>query len=189
MFSFPFYEEIAYAQLSPDSKIVAGSFSTQPVNGFCERPWASSSSSTTPVRPWDYEVFFSFTSVDTRYSFIAHLYATLDRKGIVAFIDEGLERGEEIASSLVTVIKKSRCALVILSKNYAHSKWCLKELTKIMECRVEMGQIVYPVFYHVDPSDVRNQRGSYGAALAKHERNGLGHQTQRWRAVLTEVIG
>ncbi|KAL6315859.1 hypothetical protein AAG906_012195 [Vitis piasezkii] len=151
VFSFPFYEEIAYAQLSPDSKIVAGSFGKQPVNGFCE----------------------SFTGDDTRYSFTAHLYATLDRKGIVAFIDEGLERGEEIASSL----KKSRCALVILSKNYAHSKWCLKELTKIMECRVEMGQIVYPVFYHVDPSDVRNQRGSYGEALAKHERNGLGHQT------------
>ncbi|WKA11190.1 hypothetical protein VitviT2T_028715 [Vitis vinifera] len=56
-----------------------------------------------------------------------------------------------------------------------------------MECREEMGKIVFPVFYHVDPSHVRNQKGSYGEAFAYHERNGFGHQTQRWRAALREV--
>ncbi|KAL6315879.1 hypothetical protein AAG906_012215 [Vitis piasezkii] len=146
------------------------------------------SSSSTPVRPWDYEVFLSFRGEDTRRNFTDHLYAALIRKGIVTFRDdEGLSRGEEIAPSLVTAIEKSRCALVILSKHYAHSKWCLEELAKIMECRVKMGLIVYPVFYHVDPSDVRHQRGSYGEALAEHERKRLGHQTQRLRAALTEV--
>ncbi|XP_034675157.1 disease resistance protein RPV1-like [Vitis riparia] len=139
-------------------------------------------------RPWDYEVFLSFRGEDTRYNFTDHLYSNLETRGIRTFRDdEELSRGEVIAPSLFTAIEKSRCALVILSENYAHSKWCLEELAKIMECSVEMGLIVYPVFYRVDPSDVRNQRGSYGEALAKHERNGLGHQTQRWRAALTEV--
>ncbi|RVW41432.1 Toll/interleukin-1 receptor-like protein [Vitis vinifera] len=126
------------------------------------------SSSSTPVRPWDYEVFLSF-------------------RGIVTFRDDGeLRRGEEIAPSLLTAIERSRCALVILSERYAHSKWCLEELAKIMERRAEMGLIVYPVFYHVDPSDVRRQRGSYGEALAKHERREFVERTQRWRAALTK---
>ncbi|KAJ9675805.1 hypothetical protein PVL29_024648 [Vitis rotundifolia] len=150
------------------------------------RPRASSSS--TPVRPWDYEVFLSFRGEDTRYNFTDHLYAALIQKGIVTFRDDGeLRRGEEIAPSLLTAIEKSRCALVILSERYADSKWCLEELAKIMESRAEMGLIVYPVFYHVDPSDVRHQRGRYGEALADLERNGFHHQTQRWRAALTEV--
>ncbi|RVW41423.1 TMV resistance protein N [Vitis vinifera] len=62
-----------------------------------------------------------------------------------------------------------------------------KILHQIMECREEMGKIVFPVFYHVDPSHVRNQKGSYGEAFAYHERNGFGHKTQRWRAALSEV--
>ena len=146
------------------------------------------SSSSTPVRPWDYEVFLSFRGQDSRYNFADPLFEALVRKGIVTFRDdEGLSRGEEIAPSLVTAIEKSRCALVILSEHYAHSKWCLEELAKIMECREKWEVPVLPVFYHVDPSDVRRQRGSYGKALADHERNGFGHQIQRWRAALTEV--
>ena len=139
-------------------------------------------------RPWDYEVFLSFRGEDTRYNFTDHLYEILVTLGIVTFRDdEELSRGEEIAPSLVTAIEKSRCALVILSERYAHSKWCLEELAKIMERRAEMGLIVYPVFYHVDPSDVRHQRGGYGEALAKHERRGFVERTKRWRAALTEV--
>lgn len=147
------------------------------------------SSSSTPVRPWDYEVFLSFRGEDTRTNFTDHLYAALIRKGIVTFRDdEGLSRGEEIAPSLLTAIEKSRCALVILSEHYADSKWCLKELAKIIECRAEKGLMVYPVFYHVDPADVRHQRGSYGDAFDNHERNGLDpRQTQRWRDALMEV--
>ncbi|XP_034674422.1 disease resistance protein RPV1-like [Vitis riparia] len=150
------------------------------------RPWASSSS--TPVRTRDYDVFLSFRGEDTRTNITDHLYAALIRIGIVTFRDdEGLSRGEEITPSLVTAIEKSRCALVILSEHYAHSKWCLEELAKIMERRAEMGLIVYPVFYHVDPSNVRKQSGTYEEAFDNHERNGFGHQIQRWRAALREV--
>ena len=45
----------------------------------------------------------------------------------------------------------------------------LNELVKIMECRKEMGQTVVPIFYHVDPSDVRKQMGSFGEAFSRYE--------------------
>ena len=149
---------------------------------------SSFSSSSTPIRPWDYQVFLSFKGLDTRTNITDYLYVALVRKGILTFRDdEGISRGEETSSELIRAIEKSRCALVILSQNYASSRWCLEELAKIMECRIKMGLLVFPVFYHVDPSHVRKQWGSYGDALENHERTRFEGETQRWRAALTEV--
>uniref|UniRef100_M1C9K2 Resistance gene n=1 Tax=Solanum tuberosum TaxID=4113 RepID=M1C9K2_SOLTU len=61
-----------------------------------------------------------------------------------------------------------------------------------MKCKVETGQIVIPVFYDVDPSDVRHQRGSFAEAFAKHEYRyrcmddveGM-QKVQGWRTALT----
>ena len=49
--------------------------------------------------------------------------------------------------------------------------------------------MVLPVFYMVDPSEVRNQKGKYGGALVKHEekfKNNM-EKVQRWRAALSEA--
>ncbi|KDO39547.1 hypothetical protein CISIN_1g042374mg, partial [Citrus sinensis] len=48
------------------------------------------------------------------------------------------------------------------------------------------GQIVIPVFYHVDPSDVRKQSGSFGEAFVEYEKN-FPHKVQKWRDALTEA--
>ncbi|KAL6316351.1 hypothetical protein AAG906_017987 [Vitis piasezkii] len=56
-----------------------------------------------------------------------------------------------------------------------------------MECREEMEQIVFPVFYHVDPCDVRKQTASFGEAFSIHERNVDAKKVQRWRDSLTEA--
>ncbi|KDP28978.1 hypothetical protein JCGZ_19529 [Jatropha curcas] len=58
-------------------------------------------------------------------------------------------------------------SVIIFSKNYASSRWCLDELVKIMECMDSMERMVLPVFYHVDPSDVRNQIGKFGEEFLK----------------------
>ncbi|KAL6315878.1 hypothetical protein AAG906_012214 [Vitis piasezkii] len=132
---------------------------------------ASSSSSISTGR-WNYDVFLSFMGEDTRHNFTDHLYRALNRKGF-------------IAPELLKAIEESRICLIILSKNYARSRWCLEELVKIMEWRQSMGQLVFPIFYHVDPSDVRRQTGSYEQAFERHERNP--DQIQRWRGALTVV--
>ncbi|KAF8036223.1 hypothetical protein BT93_C2052 [Corymbia citriodora subsp. variegata] len=55
-----------------------------------------------------------------------------------------------------------------------------------------MGQIVWPVFYKVDPSEVRNQRGWYGQALIDREerlksKGGDPEKVKMWREALTTV--
>uniref|UniRef100_F6HN43 ADP-ribosyl cyclase/cyclic ADP-ribose hydrolase n=2 Tax=Vitis vinifera TaxID=29760 RepID=F6HN43_VITVI len=49
-------------------------------------------------------------------------------------------------------------------------------------------QRVLPIFYHVDPSDVRRHRGIFGKALAKHEENSENMESvQTWKDALTQV--
>lgn len=97
------------------------------------------------------------------------------------------KRGEEISQELLGAIEGSRFSIIVFSERYADSKWCLDELTKIMECKKEMNQIVLPVFYHVDPSDVRKQTGSFGKAFAKHGTTVDEEKVKRWRATMTEA--
>ena len=137
--------------------------------------------------PWRWDVFLSFRGEDTRFNFTDHLYNELMRRGIRTFRDdEGLERGGEIQPSLLKAIEDSMNSVVVFSQNYAHSKWCLDELDKIMRSRKEKRQMVLPVFYHVDPSDVRKQKGSFEEAFARY-----GEVTEervlRWRKALTEA--
>ncbi|XP_028768507.1 TMV resistance protein N-like [Neltuma alba] len=119
---------------------------------------------------WTYDVFLSFRGEDTRTNFTGHLYNALKLKGILTFIDDvGLQRGEEITPALLEAIRQSRIAIIVFSKNYASSTFCLDELVNILHCVRGEGRLVWPVFYDVDPSEVRHQRGSYGQALAKHD--------------------
>ncbi|CAJ2665816.1 unnamed protein product [Trifolium pratense] len=111
-----------------------------------------------------YDVFLSFRGEDARSSLTSHLYDALRRAGITVFRDNDLQRGESIYTILRS-IEESRIAIIILSKNYAYSRWCLEELDKIMECNRTNGQIVLPVFFDVDPSEVRHQTGEFGKAF------------------------
>ncbi|XP_028765369.1 TMV resistance protein N-like [Neltuma alba] len=141
------------------------------------------------VDEWfNYDVFLNFRGEDTRRGFTSYLYNTLRQSGIHAFMDDsGLERGEELSSSLVQAIERSQIALVIFSPDYASSRWCLDELVKIMECKKGLAQVVIPIFYEVDPSDVRHQRDRYGKAIEQHEERlgSKGDGVMRWREALT----
>ena len=137
-----------------------------------------------------YDVFLSFRGEDTRNNFTAHLYKELRTKGINTFIDDDkLGRGQVISPALVAAIENSMFSIVVLSENYASSGWCLEELVKILECKESRGQRVLPIFYNVDPSDVRKHMGKFGEALAKHEeifKENMG-RVQIWRDALTQV--
>ncbi|KAG2671402.1 hypothetical protein I3760_14G134200 [Carya illinoinensis] len=127
-------------------------------------------SSSTPRSKHD--VFLSFCGKDTRKSFTDHLYSSLKWKGILVFRDdESLERGKYISQELMQAIQESRYAIVIFSANYASSKWCLRELAEIVEWEEKKNLTIIPIFYHVDPSDVRNQRGTFAKAFAEHEKD------------------
>uniref|UniRef100_A0A7N2L437 TIR domain-containing protein n=1 Tax=Quercus lobata TaxID=97700 RepID=A0A7N2L437_QUELO len=145
---------------------------------------ASSSSFT--HQPKKFDVFLSFRGEDTRLGFVSHLYNALCQQGINTFIDNNLQRGEEISVGLFKVIESSRISIIIFSENYASSKWCLDELAKIVECK-KKDQLVLPIFYNIDPSEVRNQKGKFGEALSKHEEKLKDYKVQSWREVLSEA--
>ena len=55
---------------------------------------------------WKYDVFLSFSGVDTRQGFTDHLFAASKRKGILIFKDnEGLDKGKSILSELLKTIE------------------------------------------------------------------------------------
>ncbi|XP_052292651.1 TMV resistance protein N-like isoform X3 [Citrus sinensis] len=139
----------------------------------------------------NYDVFLSFRGEDTRVSFTCHLYYNLnERTKIKTFIDdEELRRGDEISPALLNAIEGSKISVVIFSKDYASSKWCLNELVKIVECKHTNGQIVIPVFYSVSPSDVRHQAGIFGDGFDKLEQQfkEKPEMVQKWRDALKET--
>ncbi|KAK8593783.1 hypothetical protein V6N12_045857 [Hibiscus sabdariffa] len=77
------------------------------------------------------------------------------------------------ASPLISrcTYQQSKISIVVLSKDYASSTWCLNELVTILERKKSSHSqhVVLPVFYDVDPGQVKNQTGSYAAAFARHE--------------------
>lgn len=135
-------------------------------------------------------MFLSFRGEDTRKNFTDHLCSGLRSSGLHVFKDdEKLERGKEIAPELLKAIEQSMFSVIVLSKNYASSSWCLEELAKIIECGDQKGQKIFPVFYDVDPSDVRKQTGSFQDDFSKHEEKYRENidKVRKWRAAMTQV--
>ncbi|XP_055813928.1 disease resistance protein RUN1-like [Solanum dulcamara] len=146
-------------------------------------------SATSSQIQWSYDVFLSFRGEDTRNTFTGHLYTRLCQVGVTTFIDdEELRKGDLISTKLDKAIEQSRVAIVVFSKNYASSSWCLDELVKILDCRERLNQVVLPIFYDVDPSQVRRQTESFGEALVKHKERSIGaERMEKWKAALTEA--
>lgn len=138
---------------------------------------------------WTYDVFLNFRGPDMRNGFMGHLYKSLVRSGIYPFKDdEEIERGEDISPKLLKAIENSKIHLVVLSKNYASSRWCLDELVHIMQCRErEAGHMLLPIFYDVDPADVRVQIGSFAEAFDKHRSRYTESKVQTWKETLASV--
>ncbi|KAM3684524.1 hypothetical protein ACB098_11G053300 [Castanea mollissima] len=122
------------------------------------------------TRRWNYDVFLIFRGEDTHEGFASHLYKALCDKGFYTFIDDKLRRGEEISEKLIQAIKNSLILVIVFSKNSVDSKWCLDELAEIVDYREKDQEVqIRPVFYNVDPSEIRNQKGNFGIAMANHE--------------------
>ncbi|KAM7474502.1 hypothetical protein LguiB_021745 [Lonicera macranthoides] len=117
-----------------------------------------------------YDVFLSFRGEDTRKTFTDHLYTALVQQGFRTFRDDDeVERGENLKSELEKAICQSKISIIVISKDYASSTWCLDELVMILEKRRNSQHVVLPVFYDVDPSHVRKQTGRIAETFARHE--------------------
>ncbi|KAG2688791.1 hypothetical protein I3760_09G111000 [Carya illinoinensis] len=144
-------------------------------------------SSPSSFHPWNHDVFLSFRGEDTRNTFTGHLHHALIEKGVKTFRDEvDLQKGDEISPTLLEAIQQSKISIIVFSRNYATSTWCLDELVNILECRKSFGQMVRPIFYNVDPSDMRKQ---FGEVMDMHEKKFKEDMQRvlRWKVALKEA--
>ncbi|CAN6468750.1 unnamed protein product [Victoria cruziana] len=153
---------------------------------------ASSSSTLVPLSSsysslglMNYEVFLNFRGEDTRKGFTEDLYRALTGAGIHTFMDDyEMVAGDKIGERLMEAIKESRSCVTVLSSGYADSKWCLMELAAMFE----HNKVIVPVFYYVEPSDVRHQRNSFEMAFRNHEERCVNSaEIKKWRQAMRSV--
>ncbi|CAN1781630.1 Disease resistance protein L6 [Linum perenne] len=151
---------------------------------------STASTSSNSALPVEYEVFLSFRGSDVRANFADVLYTFLDRFKIRTFLDsEELPKGETIAPSLEKAIKESKVYIPILSQDYASSKWCLKELAQMVKCcKQGDDRIILPIFYMMEPRDVRHQEGSYKKAFQLYSKKYDAETIKEWKEALKEVF-
>ncbi|KAF5815048.1 putative TIR domain, P-loop containing nucleoside triphosphate hydrolase [Helianthus annuus] len=145
----------------------------------------ASTSASSIQKSFKYDVFLSFRGEDTRKNFVDHLYHALTQKGISTYRDdEEIKKGEKISDELIRSIKDSKFYIIVFSKNYASSSWCLDELVKIMECQKTNEHTAFPVFYDVEPTEVRKQSGPVEKAFEKHKEE---ESAEKWKKALREA--
>ncbi|CAA7062251.1 unnamed protein product [Microthlaspi erraticum] len=140
-----------------------------------------------PSLNYKFNVLSSFHGPDVRKTLLSHMRDQFKRYGITMFDDQEIERSATIPPSLTEAIRESRISIVILSRRYASSGWCLDELVKIMKCKETMGQIVITIFYGVEPSYVRDQTGDFGIAFNETCARKTGKKRQKWSKALHDV--
>jgi len=92
-------------------------------------------------------VFVSLHEEDTRHDNITGILLDLFRsRGIDVFV-----KGESRTFDLFQAIERSRIFIVVLSKNYASSICCLRELVAIISAVESRPTEVLPIYYGVDP--------------------------------------
>ncbi|KAI8532388.1 hypothetical protein RHMOL_Rhmol11G0211300 [Rhododendron molle] len=131
-----------------------------------------------------YDIFLSFRGLDTRKRFTDHVYHVLKREGFQTFRDDDeIDRGDVIKSELREAIVNSRMSVIVLSKNYANSTACLFELQTILELYKKSDHFVLPVFYEVDPGEIKEQSKS----LDFGKKEVAAEKVKGWSVALKEI--
>ncbi|XP_048136614.1 disease resistance protein L6-like [Rhodamnia argentea] len=136
-----------------------------------------------------YEVFLSFRGADTRHQFTDCLYHGMVDAGIIVFRDnESLHVGKEIGGELLQAIQNSEIYVPIFSKNYASSRWCLRELAHMVDCTSKSNgnKEILPIFLDVEPEDVKLKTNLYRQTLSKRQKTSC-PEVESWEKALTEV--
>ncbi|XP_020869621.1 disease resistance protein TAO1 isoform X1 [Arabidopsis lyrata subsp. lyrata] len=134
---------------------------------------------------WD--AFLSFQR-DTSHNFTDPLYEALVKKELRVWNDD-LERGDndELRPSLVEAIEDSVAFVVVLSPNYANSHLRLEELAKLCHLRSSLELLVFPIFYEVQPWEVRTHNGPFEKDFEEHSKRFGEEKIQRWKGAMALV--
>eukprot|EP00253_Pinus_taeda_P007680 PITA_07680 len=131
---------------------------------------SSTSTAASPSSNNTYHVFISHRGPDVKKTLASHLYHRLfSAQRLRVFLDKPqLRVGDDFPSQIKEAIRTASVHVAIFSPGYAASEWCLNELLYMLES----GAPIIPVFYHVQPADLRRTQskgGVYSKALRKME--------------------
>ncbi|GAU40402.1 hypothetical protein TSUD_265460 [Trifolium subterraneum] len=146
-----------------------------------------SSSISSSSRSHKSDVFLSYHDKEACKSFASDLYSALTRAGLVVQINHNnLTSGDQ---TNLSAIEASRASIIIFSSNFDASTWFLEELKQILECGRTIGQVVLPVFFIVNPSDVRRQIGNFGKVFEDFiaQRILTNNESMRYKEALIEA--
>ncbi|GLJ33997.1 hypothetical protein SUGI_0683760 [Cryptomeria japonica] len=135
--------------------------------------------------PW--QIFINHRGSDTKYTFANKIQEKLDGVGFRAFLDvEALQPGDLIPAEIQAAMTSASLHIAILSPDYAESPWCLAELAFMLQTPAK----IFPVFYHVESSDVRwVQKGIYAHAFSEYGKKGRYTQEKldEWKTALHNI--
>ncbi|EOA14989.1 hypothetical protein CARUB_v10028338mg [Capsella rubella] len=139
----------------------------------------------TPTGP---QVFINFRGKDVRNGFLSFLEPAMREANINVFVDKGEVMGTNLVNLFVR-IQESRVAVVIFSKDYSSSEWCLDELAKIKDCNDQGGLSVIPIFYKLSTENVKELKGDFGDTFRNLTRKykHLPERTQKWKEALESI--
>jgi len=143
--------------------------------------------STMLVKKLPYDVFINHRGLDVKHTLAATLYNTFTGMGLRVFLDsEELELGDFLPAEIEDAMRSASLHIAVFSLNYAQSPWCLAELSFMLKT----GNHIVPVFYHVQPHDVRYaEKGVYADAFSHHKkkRRYTSEKLQEWKNALYSV--
>ncbi|XP_010489646.1 PREDICTED: disease resistance protein RPS4-like [Camelina sativa] len=130
-----------------------------------------------------HQLFLNFRGEELRYSFVSHLIDALERNGINIFVDRYELRGKDLKNLFVR-LQESKIALAIFSTRYAESPWCMDELVTMKKLADQGKLLVIPIFYNVEPEDIRKQTGEFGEKFWTLAKGSTGDEIKKWKEAL-----
>nr|XP_007134215.1 hypothetical protein PHAVU_010G029000g [Phaseolus vulgaris]XP_007134216.1 hypothetical protein PHAVU_010G029000g [Phaseolus vulgaris]ESW06209.1 hypothetical protein PHAVU_010G029000g [Phaseolus vulgaris]ESW06210.1 hypothetical protein PHAVU_010G029000g [Phaseolus vulgaris] len=148
------------------------------------------SSSSSSNLPRMYDVLINFNGEDIQRKFVSHLDSVLSAVGFTTFLNH--PNADNPLHIQQPILNLSRVAIVVFTKSYSQSTWCLHQLQQIIKWHQTYRRHVLPVYYEIQPSDVRLQMGDFGKAFkatAEQAFSGqqLEHGMSRWSHALTKA--
>ncbi|XP_027906193.1 TMV resistance protein N-like isoform X2 [Vigna unguiculata] len=137
-----------------------------------------------------YDVLINFAGEDIQRKFVSHLDSVLTSVGISTFLHH-----QNAVKEMYTeepILNMCQVVIVVFTKTYSQSAWCLHQLQQIIQWHETYRRHVLPVYYEIQPSDVRLQKGDFGKAFTEtaHQTfsgKQLEHGMSRWRYALTKA--
>lgn len=145
----------------------------------------------TELEPSLYQVFINHRGPDTKKTLASLIYHRLTRDGLHVFLDkEEIQTGDKISPAILSAIRSASVHITIFSPGFADSNWCLEEYFLIKESSEERRSMIIPVFYDVEPADLRHiESRCYAAAFESHKLKGRYpiEQVEIWKEALKEA--